>query len=81
MEIGEALKRVDSDAASIALRETICGVGLRSNKTIMRFRRAVKQVTETTKTQTRFREIESVLEDQYSFIPREVFQDLLELQR
>ena len=81
MDLSEALKRVDDDDASIILRDTICGVGLRSNKTIRRFRRAVKHVTETTKTQARFREIEVLLEDEYSFIPREVFQDLLEYQR
>lgn len=81
MEFGEALKRVDTDATSIALRDTVCGVGLRSNRTIRRFRRAVKHVTEITKTQARFREIETVLEDEYSFVPREIFQDLLELQR
>ena len=56
MDLSEALKRVDDDDASIILRDTICGVGLRSNKTIRRFRRAVKHVTETTKTQARFRE-------------------------
>ena len=81
MEFGEALKRVDSDATSIALRDTVCGVGLRSHKTVMRFIRTVKHVTEHSKVQLRFKEIEALLDDEYSFIPRETFQDLLEYQR